>query len=95
MNLKISHEQHNNQDLVCAPGEYVFKYLSNQKPVFLRESVCYRFGTGRYDTKYVSYSLSYRDGHWRVRRNENGSDWKDAKIVFRQKTECKNLLCSI
>ena len=86
----ISHEQHNNEDLVCAPGEYVFKYLVNQKPVFLRENVSYQFGRSRYDSKYVSYSLSYRDGHWRLCRNDRDSDWKDAKLVFRQKTECKN-----
>lgn len=76
----------NKAELTGASGQYEFQYLSNNNHVFLRKDVDYRYGTGYYDHKFVKYCLSYRDGDWRLRRNDsNKSDWSNAEIVIRRK----------
>lgn len=78
-----------------ASGEYTFQYLSNNYPVFFTGSVGYG-GTGYYHTNYMVYSLSYHAGEWRVRRKEtHESNWNDAKLVFRLKTDCEFILLVI
>ena len=89
--MTITSEQEvNGAELKGASGQYVFLYLCNKNPVFLRKnSFTYQYGTGPYDHKLVSFALSYRDGQWRVRRNDsNKSDWSDAETILRRKTEC-------
>ena len=91
LELTITSEQKvNEEELKGVSGVYIFQHLSNNNPVFLRkDDVRYRYGTGYSDYDIVSYSLSYRDGQWRVRRNEsNKSDWSDAETIIRRETEC-------
>ena len=91
MKLTITSENDlNKQDLESASGVYEFLFLLNKTPVFKRNDVSYRYPTGN-DINLVSYSLTYLDGQWRVRRNNspNKNDWTNAKIVFRRKTDCK------
>ena len=94
MKLTITSEDDLNEpDLKSASGEYVYQGLLFNYPVFKRMNVEYRYGTGYNDVEQVSYSLSYLEGQWRVRRNDsaNERDWSNAELVFRRKTDCKFL----
>ena len=88
--MKISGVHAENEgDLVSASGDYVFRFLANNTPVFYRENAHYQKGRGLMNSTTMSYSLSYQDKQWQLRRKELSSCWQDAKLVFRRKTECE------
>ena len=87
LNLEITSEKKhtpiNEHYLKSASGDYVFQYLFNQVPMFIRNRA--------YNRSYVSvdYMLWYADEEWRLQGKKYNEDWDKGKVLFRKKSKCK------